>query len=172
MTATHHRAEAIQRGARMLRTALGPAIARFLEDPAVVEVMLNPDGRIWIDRLSEGLADTGETMSPADGERIVFFEDQGDKPGVQPGQRQLRSYSFAVGVISRDGLQPRQQAHQDYRTAKRTLRLEGMRAVTAAGVEVAGSGLVEGEVRFRLENIDVGGGLVLGLFTLDYRDPN
>ena len=71
MTATHHRPEAIQRGARMLRTALGPAIARFLEDPAVVEVMLNPDGRIWIDRLSEGLADTGETMPPADGERIV-----------------------------------------------------------------------------------------------------
>ncbi|MCM2505897.1 P-type conjugative transfer ATPase TrbB [Aureimonas altamirensis] len=71
MTATHNRPEAIQRGARMLRTALGPAIARFLEDPAVVEVMLNPDGRIWIDRLSEGLADTGEIMSPADGERIV-----------------------------------------------------------------------------------------------------
>ena len=71
MTATHHGAEAIQRGARMLRTALGPAIARFLEDPGVVEVMLNPDGRIWIDRLSEGLADTGDTMSPADGERIV-----------------------------------------------------------------------------------------------------
>ena len=65
MTSTHHKPEAIQRGARMLRTALGAAIARFLEDPAVVEVMLNPDGRIWIDRLSEGLADTGETMSPA-----------------------------------------------------------------------------------------------------------
>lgn len=71
MLATHHRREAIQRGARMLRTALGPAIARYLEDPAVVEVMLNPDGRLWVDRLSEGLADTGETMSPADGERIV-----------------------------------------------------------------------------------------------------
>ena len=55
----------------MLRTALGPAIARLLEDPAVVEVMLNPDGRIWIDRFSEGLADTGERLSPADGERIV-----------------------------------------------------------------------------------------------------
>jgi hypothetical protein len=46
MTAHHRRAEAIQRGARMLRTALGPAIARLLEDPAIVEVMLNPDGRI------------------------------------------------------------------------------------------------------------------------------
>ena len=55
----------------MLRTALGPANARFLEDAAVVEVMLNPDGRIWVDRLSEGLADTGECMSAADGERIV-----------------------------------------------------------------------------------------------------
>jgi P-type conjugative transfer ATPase TrbB len=68
---SHQKPEAVQRGARMLRTALGPAIARFLEDPAVVEVMLNPDGRIWIDRLSEGLSDTGETLLPADGERIM-----------------------------------------------------------------------------------------------------
>ncbi|MDH4992435.1 P-type conjugative transfer ATPase TrbB [Aquamicrobium lusatiense] len=60
-----------QRGARMLRTALGPAIGRFLEDPAVIEVMLNPDGRVWIDHLSEGLADTEERLSAADGERIV-----------------------------------------------------------------------------------------------------
>lgn len=66
-----HREEAIARGTRMLRTALGPAIARFLDDPSVVEVMLNPDGRLWIDRLSEGLADTGERLSSADGERIV-----------------------------------------------------------------------------------------------------
>src|SRR6516162_9833114 len=63
--------EAISRGARMLRTAFGPAIARFLEDPAIIEVMLNPDGRLWIDRLSSGLADTGEVVSAPDGERIV-----------------------------------------------------------------------------------------------------
>ena len=71
MTSNHQKPEAIARGARMLRTALGPAIARLLEDPAVVEVMLNPDGRLWIDRLSEGLSDTGERLSAADGERIV-----------------------------------------------------------------------------------------------------
>ena len=65
------RSEVSSRGARMLRTALGPAIAMFLEDPAVVEVMLNPDGRLWIDRLSDGLADTGACLSPADGERII-----------------------------------------------------------------------------------------------------
>jgi type IV secretion system protein TrbB len=55
----------------MLRTAFGAAIARFLEDSTVVEVMLNPDGRLWIDRLSSGLADTGEMVPPPDGERIV-----------------------------------------------------------------------------------------------------
>ena len=71
MSSTHHKQEAIQRGARMLRTALGAAIARRLHAPAVVQVMFNPDGRIWGERLSEGLADTGETMSAADGERIV-----------------------------------------------------------------------------------------------------
>ncbi len=62
---------ALSRGARMLRTALGPAIGAFLEDATVVEVMLNPDGCLWIDRLSGGLEDTGHYMSAADGERIV-----------------------------------------------------------------------------------------------------
>ncbi|WP_421951702.1 P-type conjugative transfer ATPase TrbB [Pelagibacterium sp.] len=71
MSATFQKSESSSRGARMLRTALGPAIARFLEEPGIVEVMLNPDGRLWVDRLSEGLADTGETLAPADGERII-----------------------------------------------------------------------------------------------------
>jgi type IV secretion system protein TrbB len=69
--ALSHKMEATSRGARMLRTALGPAIAAWLEDPAVVEVMLNPDGRLWVDRLADGLVDTGKRLSPADGERIV-----------------------------------------------------------------------------------------------------
>ncbi len=48
-----------------------PGSATFLEDPSIVEVMLNPDGRLWIDRLSGGLEDSGRTLSAADGERIV-----------------------------------------------------------------------------------------------------
>src|SRR5262249_58781749 len=58
-------------GVRVLRSALGPAIARFLEDSSVVEVMLNPDGRLWIDRLATGLTDTGERLPASDGERII-----------------------------------------------------------------------------------------------------
>lgn len=71
MAASHHNSEGRARSSRMLRTALGDAITRLLDDPGVVEVMLNPDGRIWVDRLSEGLADTTERLSPADGERII-----------------------------------------------------------------------------------------------------
>ncbi len=71
MTTTSQKPGALARGARMLRTALGSTITHLLEDPSVVEVMLNPDGRLWVDRLSEGLADTGERLSAADGERIV-----------------------------------------------------------------------------------------------------
>ncbi len=71
MAASATSSEATLRGARMLRTALGPAIGAWLEDPAVVEVMLNPDGRLWVDRLTDGLADTGGRLSAVDGERII-----------------------------------------------------------------------------------------------------
>jgi type IV secretion system protein VirB11 len=55
----------------MLRTALGISIASWLDDPEIVEIMLNPDGRLWVDRLGVGLADTGMTVTAADGERII-----------------------------------------------------------------------------------------------------
>lgn len=71
VTTIAFRSESFARGARMLRTALGADIASFLDDPGVVEVMLNPDGRLWIDRLASGLEDTGARLSAADGERIV-----------------------------------------------------------------------------------------------------
>ncbi|WP_442955379.1 P-type conjugative transfer ATPase TrbB [Parasphingorhabdus sp.] len=55
----------------MLRTALGAEIAEWLAEPQVVEIMLNPDGRIWLDRLDTGLAQTSSFLSAADGERII-----------------------------------------------------------------------------------------------------
>ena len=85
MVALRDRSEAISRGARMLRTALGPAIAGYLADESVVEVMLNPDGRLWIDRLSEGLADTGETIAADDGERIIRLVAHHVGAEVHPG---------------------------------------------------------------------------------------
>ena len=71
MKASRHTSEGLARGARMLRTALGPAIARYLEDENIIEIMLNPDGRLWVDRLKGGLAETAESLAASDGERII-----------------------------------------------------------------------------------------------------
>ena len=60
-----------QRGTAMLRSALGPAIGALLVDTHVAEVMLNADGKVWVDRLSDGMADTGERLAPAPAERII-----------------------------------------------------------------------------------------------------
>ncbi|ESY84335.1 MULTISPECIES: P-type conjugative transfer ATPase TrbB [Mesorhizobium] len=55
----------------MLRTAMGPAITEALADPTVIEVMVNPDGALRLDRLGEGRVDTGVHMYPSEAERIV-----------------------------------------------------------------------------------------------------
>ena len=41
-----------------LRRALGPEILGPLDDPHVVEIMLNPDGALWVDRLGTGMTCT------------------------------------------------------------------------------------------------------------------
>jgi type IV secretion system protein VirB11 len=65
------RATSLDRRVQMLRTAMGPQIAAALEDPDVVEIMLNPDRSLWIDRLSSGRSPMGHELSEADGERII-----------------------------------------------------------------------------------------------------
>lgn len=60
-----------ERRRAMLKTAMGPAIAEALSDAAVIEVMVNPDGRLWIDRLGEGRSDAGLRVHPSETERII-----------------------------------------------------------------------------------------------------
>jgi hypothetical protein len=102
----------------------------------------------------------------SDGERIVFFEDASDGFIDQPGQIQKRVYGFSVGVINRSST-ARRAAHGDYRAAKRAVRA----ALSAVANVVRCGALREGSVSYRLENIDVGGSLILGSFSVEYRDP-
>lgn len=64
-------ATASDRQVQMLRTAMGPVIAAALIDPQVVEVLLNPDGSLWLDRLRSGREPTGVVLSASDAERII-----------------------------------------------------------------------------------------------------
>lgn len=61
----------LARTSEMLRTALGDDIIAALSDPDVIEIMMNPDGRLWLDRHSAGRTDTGSELSSADVTRVI-----------------------------------------------------------------------------------------------------
>ncbi len=54
-----------------LRHALGPDVARFLDEDGVTDLMLNADGRLWLDRAGRGRADTGRVLAAADAEAAL-----------------------------------------------------------------------------------------------------
>ena len=60
-----------RRKTEALRYALGDTVANALNDPLVVEVMANPDGAIWTDRIGEGRKATNMRISAADAGAIL-----------------------------------------------------------------------------------------------------
>ncbi|MFA4952358.1 MULTISPECIES: P-type conjugative transfer ATPase TrbB [Brevundimonas] len=60
-----------ERKLEALRHALGDTVLAALLDPAVVEILANPDGRIVVDRLGDGRSDTGQVLHPEARERTI-----------------------------------------------------------------------------------------------------
>lgn len=54
-----------------LRHALGADVLRALLDPAVIEIMANPDGRVFVDRGRAGRAILDGSLDAAARERVV-----------------------------------------------------------------------------------------------------
>lgn len=99
----------------------------------------------------------------AQGERIVFLEDLADRLIDQPGGAPRRTFRFHLGVISRSPAGARAQADADYLAAVAALMAQRP-ALTQWRVKT----LREQDVSFRVEGLDVGGALVLGVFEADY----
>lgn len=159
------KAEAVTRGARMLRTALGPDIAIFLEDPGIVEVMLNPDGRLWIDRLSEGLSDTGATLMPTDGERIIRLVAHHVGAEVHPGAPRVSAELPGTGERF-EGLLPPVVAAAAFSIRKPAVAVFTLDDYAAAGImTTAQAGILRKAVADR-RNILVAGGTSTGKTTL------
>ena len=157
--------EAVSRGARMLRTALGPAIAAFLEDPAIVEVMLNPDGRLWIDRLSTGLADTGERLSAADGERIVRLVAHHVGAEVHAGAPRVSAELPETGERF-EGLLPPVVAAPAFAIRKPAVAVFTLDDYAAAGIMTPAQAVVLRRAVAERRNILVAGGTSTGKTTL------
>ena len=159
------KSEASMRGARMLRTALGPAIAAWLEDSAVVEVMLNPDGRLWVDRLTEGLTDTGERLSAADGERIVRLVAHHVGTEVHPASPRVSAELPETGERF-EGLIPPVVAAPAFAIRKPAVAVFTLDDYVAAGIVTADqAAILRGSVAER-RNVLVAGGTSTGKTTL------
>jgi type IV secretion system protein TrbB len=165
MTVHSFQAEVISRGARMLRTALGPAIAAWLEDPSVVEVMLNPDGRLWVDRLSNGLVETQERLAPAEGERIVRLVAHHVGAEVHPGSPRVSAELPETGERF-EGLLPPVVAAPSFAIRKPAVAVFTLENYAAAGTMTVGQADVLRQAVADRRNILVAGGTSTGKTTL------
>ena len=163
-------AETALRSRAMLRTAMGPEIAAALADPLVVEVMVNPDGALRLDRLGSGRCDTGVRLEAAQVERIVRLvasharsEIHGAAPIVSaelpPHGEGLAGERFE-GVLPPVALGP---CFSIRKPASRVYRLADYVADGIMSVEIAG--LLAGAVVDR-RNVLVAGGTSSGKTTL------
>ena len=165
MTVHSFQAEVISRGARMLRTALGPAIATWLEDPTVVEVMLNPDGRLWIDRLSSGLVETQERLAAAEGERIVRLVAHHVGAEVHPGSPRVSAELPETGERF-EGLLPPVVAAPTFAIRKPAVAVFTLDDYAAANIMTMSEARALREAVADRRNILVAGGTSTGKTTL------
>ncbi|MDX8457875.1 P-type conjugative transfer ATPase TrbB [Mesorhizobium sp. VK2B] len=165
MAINYQSSVAISRGARMLRTALGPAIAGFLEDPSIVEVMLNPDGRLWVDRLKEGLCETDEHLNPADGERIVRLVAHHVGAEVHSGSPRVSAELPETGERF-EGLLPPVVSAPAFSVRKPAVAVFTLRDYVATGVMTEAQADVLRLAIERRKNVLVAGGTSTGKTTL------
>ncbi len=165
MTVHSFQAEVISRGARMLRTALGPAIAAWLEDPSVVEVMLNPDGRLWVDRLSSGLVETEERLAAAEGERIVRLVAHHVGAEVHSGSPRVSAELPETGERF-EGLLPPVVAAPTFAIRKPAVAVFTLEDYAAAGIMTVAQADVLRQAVADRRNILVAGGTSTGKTTL------
>lgn len=149
----------------MLRTALGPAIARYLEDPSIVEVMLNPDGRLWVDRLKEGLVATDDILIPADGERIVRLVAHHVGAEVHAGSPRVSAELPETGERF-EGLLPPVVAAATFAIRKPAVAVFTLSDYVAAGIMTQHQAEVLRLAVVKRKNILVAGGTSTGKTTL------
>jgi type IV secretion system protein VirB11 len=149
----------------MLRTALGPAIGAWLEDPAIIEVMLNPDGRLWVDRLAGGLEDTGARLSPADGERIIRLV--AHHVGVEAHPERPRiSAELPQSGERFEGLLPPVVAAPTFAIRKAAVAVFTLADYVTAGIMNAGQAVALANAVAERRNVLVAGGTSTGKTTL------
>ena len=158
-------ARSLDRRVRMLRTAMGPLIAAALDDPDVVEILLNPDGSLWIDRLSSGRTLTDVRLSAADGERIIRLVAAHVRAEVHAGKPLLSAELPETGERF-EGILPPAAPGPAFALRKRAVGVIPLERYLSDGMMTAAqAGFLVHAVRER-QNILIAGGTSSGKTTL------
>lgn len=149
---------------RKLEMAFGEQLCAALDDDTVVEIMLNPDGRLFIEKLGEGVSAAGE-MSPAAAEMIIgavahaLRSEVGLETPIISGELPIGGHRF-------EGILPPVAAGPSFTIRRRASRLVPLDDYVAAGLMSPGQlSLIRTAVAARL-NIVIAGGTGSGKTTL------
>ena len=154
-----------ERKLEALRHALGATVLAALEEPAVVEILANPDGRLVLDRSGEGRQDTGQSLSPEARERAIKLI--ADYVGETVAREDPRLSGVLPGTGERfQGLLPPIVAAPAFSIRKRPAVIWGLADYVRDGVmtEVQAEALRQAAAERR--NILISGGTGSGKTTL------
>ena len=149
---------------RKLQEALGDQLCVALDDANVVEIMLNPDGRLFIERLGHGVAPAGQ-MAAATAEIVIGSVAHALQSEADDG-RPIISGELPIGGHRFEGLLPpvvTAPAFTIRRRASRRIPLDDyvmLKVMTERQAEI-----IRNAVRSRL-NIVISGGTGSGKTTL------
>lgn len=149
---------------RKLQEALGDQICVALDDASVVEIMLNPDGRLFIERLGHGIAAVGE-MSSAAAEIVIgsvahALQSQADD------EQPIISGELPIGGHRFEGLLPPIVSRPTFTIRRRASRLIPLDDYVSSKVMTARQAdIIRNAIASRL-NIVISGGTGSGKTTL------
>lgn len=149
---------------RKLQDALGDQLCVALDDSTVVEIMLNPDGRLFIERLGHGVARAG-AMTPAAAEVVIgsvahALQSEADD------ERPIISGELPIGGHRFEGLLPPVVSGPAFTIRRRASRLIPLNDyVTSKVMTEAQASAIRSAIDARM-NIVISGGTGSGKTTL------
>jgi P-type conjugative transfer ATPase TrbB len=149
---------------RKLQEALGDQLCIALDDSTVVEIMLNPDGKLFIERLGHGVVAAG-AMSSAAAEMVIGTVAHALQTQVDAGNP-IISGELPIGGHRFEGVLPPVVARPAFTIRRRASRLIPLDDYVLSGVMTdAQAASIRGAVTSRL-NVIISGGTGSGKTTL------
>ena len=158
------RARSHDRLVRKLQDALGEAICQALDDPLVVEVMLNPDGRLFVERLGQGMEAIG-ALEPGAAEIIIGSVAHALQTEADTDQP-IISGELPIGGHRFEGLLPPIVAAPTFTIRRRASRLIPLEEYVRAGIMTHRQATVLRSAVDSRMNIVISGGTGSGKTTL------